>query len=158
MSSSEAEMEHQKEKTKEKGKGEKKGAIGFSKPEADVTGAHIRHISLQKAELDIDVKITNPNPIPIPLVDIDYSIESDGRKLVSGLVPDKGTIHAHGFETINIPIVLIYDDIKSTYHDIKPGSIIPYKVTVAFLVDVPIIGRITIPLEKNWGNTHTLQA
>ncbi|KAJ4797995.1 hypothetical protein LUZ62_049241 [Rhynchospora pubera] len=104
--------------------------------------------AISKAKLDVDVKITNPNPIPIPLVDIDYSIETDGRKLVSGLVPDKGTIHAHGFETINIPIVLIYDDIKSTYHDIKPGSIIPYKVRVALLVDVPIIGRITIPLEK----------
>ncbi|KAL0452871.1 UNVERIFIED_CONTAM: Desiccation-related protein PCC27-45 [Sesamum latifolium] len=89
-----------------------------------------------------------PNPIPIPLIDINYLIESDGRKLVSGLIPDAGTIHAHGSETVKIPVCLIYDDIKSTYNDIKPGSIIPYKIKVDLIVDVPVFGRLTLPLEK----------
>ncbi|XP_072973686.1 desiccation-related protein At2g46140 [Typha angustifolia] len=129
--------------------GEKiEGAIGFGKPTADVSGVHIPHINLHKAEIVVDILITNPNPVPIPLVDMDYLVESDGRKLVSGLIPDAGTIHAHGSETINIPILLIYDDIKDTYQDIKPGSIIPYKIRVALIIDVPIIGRITLPLEK----------
>ncbi|OAY76994.1 Late embryogenesis abundant protein Lea14-A [Ananas comosus] len=129
--------------------GEKiEGAIGFGKPTADVTGVHIPHINLEKAEIVVDVLITNPNPVPIPLVDIDYLIESDGRKLVSGLIPDAGTVHAHGSETVKIPVVLIYDDIKSTYKDIEPGSIIPYKIRVALIVDVPILGRLTLPLEK----------
>ncbi|XP_072990152.1 desiccation-related protein At2g46140 [Typha latifolia] len=129
--------------------GEKiEGAIGFGKPTADVSGVHIPHINLHKAEIVVDILITNPNPVPIPLVDIDYLVESDGRKLVSGLIPDAGTIHAHGSETVNIPILLVYDDIKDTYQDIKPGSIIPYKIRVALIIDVPIIGRITLPLEK----------
>ncbi|KAI4377979.1 hypothetical protein MLD38_015526 [Melastoma candidum] len=129
--------------------GEKiEGAIGFGKPTADVTGIHIPSINLKKAELVVDVLIKNPNPVPIPLVDINYLIDSDGRKLVSGLIPDAGTIHAHGEETITIPVTLIYDDIKSTYDDIKPGSIIPYKIRVELLVDVPVFGRLTLPLEK----------
>lgn len=129
--------------------GEKiEGAIGFGKPTADVAAIHIPKINLKMLELVVDVLITNPNPIPIPLIDINYLIESDGRKLVSGLIPDAGTIHAHGSETVKIPVTLIYDDIKSTYHDIKEGSIIPYKVKVDLLVDVPIFGRITLPIEK----------
>ncbi|KAK8915971.1 hypothetical protein KSP39_PZI023306 [Platanthera zijinensis] len=123
-------------------------AIGFGKPTADVTAVHIPSINLQKAEIVVDVLVSNPNPIPIPLIDISYSIESDGRKLVSGLIPDAGTVHAHGSETVKIPVVLIYDDIKNTYADIKPGSIIPYRVKVDLIVDVPIIGRLTLPLEK----------
>ncbi|KAK1293847.1 hypothetical protein QJS10_CPA16g00030 [Acorus calamus] len=111
-------------------------AIGFGKPTAD------------KAEIVVDVLVKNPNPIPIPLIDINYLIESDERKLVSGLIPDAGTIHAHGSETVKIPMTLIYDDIKSTYADIKPGSIIPYKIKVDLIVDVPIFGRLTLPLEK----------
>ncbi|KAL0359308.1 UNVERIFIED_CONTAM: Desiccation-related protein PCC27-45 [Sesamum angustifolium] len=122
--------------------------IGFGKPTADVTAIHIPHINLEKADLVVDVLVKNPNPIPIPLIDINYLIESDGRKLVSGLIPDAGTIHAHGSETVKIPICLIYDDIKSTYNDIKPGSIIPYKVKVDLIVDVPVFGRLTLPLEK----------
>ncbi|XP_062212979.1 uncharacterized protein LOC133913753 [Phragmites australis] len=123
-------------------------AVGFGKPTADVSGIHIPHISLHRADLVVDVLIKNPNPVPIPLVDIDYLIDSDGRKLVSGLIPDAGTIHAHGEETVKIPVSLVFDDIKSTYKDIQPGSIIPYLVRVVLLVDVPIIGRIKIPIEK----------
>lgn len=129
--------------------GEKiEGAIGFGKPTADVTGIHIPSISLEKAEIVVDVLIKNPNPVPIPLIDINYLIESDGRKLISGLIPDAGTIHAHGEETVKIPVHLIYDDIKSTYDDIKPGSIIPYRIKVDLIVDVPIFGRLTLPVEK----------
>ncbi|XP_068662584.1 uncharacterized protein [Aristolochia californica] len=123
-------------------------AIGFGKPTADITGIHIPSINLQKAEIVVDVLVTNPNPIPIPLVDINYLIESEGRKLVSGLIPDAGTIQAHGSETVNLPLTIIYDDIKNTYDDIKPGSIIPYLIKVDLIVDVPVIGRITIPFEK----------
>lgn len=122
--------------------------IGFGKPTADVTAIHIPKINLERADLVVDVLVTNPNPIPIPLIDINYLIESDGRKLISGLIPDAGTIQAHGSETVKIPVSLIYDDIKSTYNDIKPGSIIPYKIKVDLIVDVPVFGRLTLPLEK----------
>ncbi|KAG6579715.1 hypothetical protein SDJN02_22270, partial [Cucurbita argyrosperma subsp. argyrosperma] len=122
--------------------------MSFGKPTADVTGIHIISINLEKAEIVVDVLVKNPNPVPIPLIDINYLIESDGRKLISGLIPDAGTIHAHGEETVKIPLKLVYDDIKNTYNDIKPGSIIPYRVKVDLIVDVPVFGRLTLPLEK----------
>ncbi|PIA52318.1 hypothetical protein AQUCO_01000289v1 [Aquilegia coerulea] len=123
-------------------------AVGFGKPTADVSAFHILSIDLKTAELQVDVLVKNPNPIPIPLVDIKYLVESDGRKLVSGLIPDAGTIHAHGSETVKIPVQLIYDDIKSTYQNINPGDVIPYKIRVELIVDLPVLGNITIPLEK----------
>ncbi|XP_060211346.1 uncharacterized protein LOC132638512 [Lycium barbarum] len=122
--------------------------VGFGKPTADVTAVHFPHINLKKAEIVADVLLKNPNSIPIPLIDINYLIESDGRKLVSGMIPDAGTIHALGSETVKIPVNLVYDDIKSTYRDIKPGSIIPYRIKVDLIVDVPVFGRLTLPLEK----------
>ncbi|KQK12191.1 uncharacterized protein LOC100833662 [Brachypodium distachyon] len=124
-------------------------AVGFGKPTADVSGIHVPHIGLDGADFIVDVLIKNPNPVPIPLVDIDYLVDSDGRKLVSGLIPDAGTIRAHGQETVKIPISLVFADIKNTYRDIQPGSIIPYLVRVVLLVDVPVFGRIKIPLEKS---------
>ncbi|KAK7300270.1 hypothetical protein RJT34_11111 [Clitoria ternatea] len=154
---------HKEEEKKEEGKGgfiekvkdfihdigEKiEEAIGFGKPSADVSGIHIPSINLHKADLVVDVLIKNPNPVPIPLIDINYLVESDGRKLVSGLIPDAGTISAHGEQTVKVPLTLIYDDIKQTYDDIKPGSIIPYRVKVDLIFDVPLLGRFTLPLEK----------
>ncbi|KAH0889974.1 hypothetical protein HID58_052403 [Brassica napus] len=110
--------------------GEKiEGAIGFGKPTADASAIHIPKINLERADIVVDVLVKNPNPVPIPL------IESDGRKLVSGLIPDAGTIKAHREET-------------STYNDINPGMIIPYRIKVDLIVDVPVLGRLTLPLEK----------
>ncbi|KAL2922427.1 Late embryogenesis abundant protein Lea14-A [Bienertia sinuspersici] len=130
--------------------GEKiENAIGFGKPTADVSGIHVPHISHHKAEFVVDVLVKNPNPVPIPLIDINYSIESDERKLVSGLIPDAGTIHGHSSETVKIPVSLIYDDIRETYHEIRTGSVIPYTIKVDLIIDVPVFGRITIPLQKS---------
>ena len=111
------------------------GAFSWGKPDADITGFHLPVINTKRAEVIIDVLITNPNPIPIPLVDMPYGIESDGRKLCSGTIPDAGTIHAHGSETIKIPLTLIYKDIIDTFDDIEPGQVIPYLVKVCVFLN-----------------------
>ena len=129
-------------------KGFIKENIGFGKPTAHVSGFHLPSITLDQADVVVDVMVTNPNPIPIPLVDINYVMESNGRKLASGTIPDAGTLRAHGSETLNIKTRIIYKDIKETYHDIHPGEVIPYKVKVELVVDVPVFGRLTLPLEK----------
>eukprot|EP00250_Pteridium_aquilinum_P011035 c19795_g2_i1 orf=296-1348(-) len=122
--------------------------IGFGKPTAKLSGFHLPKITLERADIVVDILISNPNPVPIPLVDINYLIESEGRKLISGTIPDAGTIHAHGSETVKIPVTLIYKDIKDTYDDIHPGEVIPYRVKVELIADVPVFGRLTLPLEK----------
>jgi len=124
------------------------GIFSWGKPDADIAGFNIPVLNTKRAEIIIDVLITNPNPIPIPLVDMIYEISSDGRKLCSGTIPDAGTVHAHGKETVKIPLTLIYKDIVDTFDDIEPGQILPYLAKVTMLIDVPVIGRVTIPLEK----------
>jgi LEA14-like dessication related protein len=124
------------------------GIFSWGKPDADIAGFNIPVLNTKRAEIIIDVLITNPNPIPIPLVDMIYEISSDGRMLCSGTIPDAGTVHAHGKETVKIPLTLIYKDIVDTFDDIEPGQILPYLAKVTLLVDVPVIGRVTIPLEK----------
>lgn len=122
--------------------------VGFGKPTAQVAGFHLPNITLERADVVVDVLVSNPNPIPIPLVEIRYLIDSENRKLISGTIPDAGTIHAHGSETIKVPVTLIYQDIKDTYDDIHPGEIIPYRLKVELIADVPVFGTITLPLEK----------
>ncbi|XP_058103460.1 late embryogenesis abundant protein Lea14-A-like [Magnolia sinica] len=126
-----------------------KEVIGFGIPTAFVTGIRIASIDLKKATLVFDVLVTNPSRFTIPLTDINYLLESDDRKLLSGLIPDSGTISPKGSTTIVIPVTLVYEDILNTFTDIRPGSVIPYKMKVEFGVEVPIFGKKTIPIEKS---------
>ena len=93
-----------------------------------------------------DVLVTNPNAIPIPLVDINYLINSNERKLISGTISDTGTIHTLVSGIIKVPLTLIYEDIKSTNSEIEPDTILPYRALAELIVDVPVIARITIPV------------
>lgn len=106
------------------------GAFSWGKPDADISGFHLPVINTNLPEVIVHILITNPNPVPIPLLDMIYDISSDGRKLCSGTIPDAGTVHAHGSETIKIPLTLVYKDIIDTFDDIKPGQIIPCLVKV----------------------------
>lgn len=124
-------------------------AFTFGKPEADVQTIHIPHLSTEEASIVVDVLITNPNPVPIPLVDIEYLIETNGNKLVSGLIPDAGTIHGHGSELVKIPVTINFKEITETFEDINPGQIVKYLLRVTLVVDVPVFGRFSIPLEKD---------
>nr|XP_043617634.1 desiccation-related protein At2g46140-like [Erigeron canadensis] len=122
--------------------------VRFGKPTAELAAIHITKINLKQADLVVDVIVTNQNPVPIPLVDIKYLVESNERKLASGLISDARTIHARGSEIIKIPLTIVYDDIKKVYADIEPGIMLPYKVKVDLIVDVPVIGKVSLPLEK----------
>ena len=72
-------------------------------------------------------------------------IHDIGEKIEGAIGFGKPTADVTGLHVNSINLV---DDIKNTYADIKLGSIIPYRIKVDILVDVPIFGRITLPLEK----------
>lgn len=124
-------------------------AIGFGKPTADFVAIHLPSITLKKADLVIELLIKNPNPLPIPLVDINYSVESGPRSLVSGKIPDAGTIKSHGEQVVKIPLTLVYKDLIDTFDDFEPGSVFPYKIKVDLIADVPIFGKVTLPLDAD---------
>lgn len=126
-----------------------KKIIGLGTPTAYVSGMSITSIDLKKAALVFDVVIANPSRISFPLADMDYSVESKERKLLSGTITDAGTIEAKASSTVKIPVTLVYEDILSTFSDIKPGSVIPYKLAVTFTVKIPIFGKATVPFEKS---------
>ncbi|RWR81477.1 desiccation-related protein isoform X1 [Cinnamomum micranthum f. kanehirae] len=122
--------------------------LGLGTPTAYVSAVRISSIDIKKADLVYDVLVVNPSRISFPLADISYSVESDGRKLVSGSITDAGTLLPKASTTIKMPVTFVYEDILSTFADIKLGSIIPYELGVQFMVTIPIFGKATISLGK----------
>lgn len=122
--------------------------IGLGIPTAYVSAVHISSIDLTKASFVFDMLVKNPSRISFPIADMSYLVDSAERKLVSGTITDAGTIEAKSSSTIKIPVTLVFQDILSTFTDIKPGSVIPYRMKIEFMVDVPIFGKSTVPVEK----------
>eukprot|EP00246_Nothoceros_aenigmaticus_P006079 TRINITY_DN18837_c0_g1_i1.p1 TRINITY_DN18837_c0_g1~~TRINITY_DN18837_c0_g1_i1.p1 ORF type:complete len:301 (+),score=64.54 TRINITY_DN18837_c0_g1_i1:312-1214(+) len=124
-------------------------AIGFGKPTVDLVAIHVPKINTKKAELVVELLIKNPNPIPIPLVDVNYEVQSGARSLVAGKIPDAGTIKSHGSQTVKIPVTLVFKDLIDTFDEFEPGSVFPYKIKVDLIADVPVFGKLTLPLDAD---------
>ncbi|GBG42162.1 hypothetical protein CBR_g75560 [Chara braunii] len=124
-------------------------AFTFGKPTADFKGMKIPHISTKDIKLVFHIEVKNPNPIPIPLCDIVYKIVINDREFVKGTSPDAGTLHSHDSKVIDIGVDLVFKDIRDTFTDLQPGSMVNYLLRATFLVDIPVFGRFEIPIDHD---------
>lgn len=121
----------------------------MSKPSARVTGASISDLALDKAGLLFDVEVTNPYSIPMPLASLDYTINSDGKKLVSGKQSLDGLIPANGSRTIQLPVNIVFQDALNILSGVKPGEVVPYDAALNLSADAPGLGPLTLPVKKS---------
>jgi LEA14-like dessication related protein len=122
---------------------------GAPKPTAHVIGTSIRGLSLENIVLLFDVEVENPYAASLPLVDLGYSLTSSGQKFLEGTLKPTGAIPAHGKQVIQLPATVPFSSLYAALKGVKPGAIVPYTADFRIGVDVPVLGRIDVPLSKS---------
>jgi LEA14-like dessication related protein len=122
---------------------------GAPKPTAHVVGTSIRGLSLENIVLLFDVEVENPYAASLPLIDLGYSLTSGGQKFLEGTLKPTGSIPAHGKQVIQIPATVPFSSLYAALKGVKPGAIVPYTADFRLGVDVPVLGRIDVPLSKS---------
>ncbi|MCL7022297.1 hypothetical protein MKW94_013512 [Papaver nudicaule] len=124
---------------------DKVGAI--KKPEADLD-VDVSKLDLHGVTLMANVSITNPYSHDIPICEVKYTLYSAGKEIVSGTMPDPGDINENDVTLLKIPVKVPYDMLVSIAKDLGRDWDIDYEVKLWLIVDLPVIGNITIPLSK----------
>ncbi|XP_072964300.1 late embryogenesis abundant protein Lea14-A-like [Typha angustifolia] len=122
--------------------------VHVKKPEADLTDVSIKHVSRESATFHGQLEVYNPYGHSIPICEISYSLKSAGREIVSGTLPDPGSLRAEEKTTMEIPLKVPYDFLISIMKDMGRDWDIDYELRVGLTVDLPIIGNFTLPLSK----------
>jgi LEA14-like dessication related protein len=122
---------------------------GAPKPTAHVIGASIRGLSLENIVLLFDVEVENPYAASLPLIDLGYALSSGGKKLLEGTLKPTGSIPARGKQVIQLPATVPFSSLFAALKGVKPGAIVPYTADLRIGVDVPVLGRIDVPLSKS---------
>jgi len=76
----------------------------MAKPAASLKDVNFLSATLEAASLAFDVEIENPYSVDLPLSDLDYSLASAGRELLSGVAELKENIPAKSSRLISIPV------------------------------------------------------
>ncbi|HKQ24306.1 MAG TPA: LEA type 2 family protein [Burkholderiales bacterium] len=119
------------------------------KPTARIIGTELKNLSLQKIDLVFNVEIANPYAVDLPLLDLAYAVGSGGTSLVQGNIKPSGAVPARGTSVIQLPARITFASLIRTLKDVRPGSVVPYKADMTLGVDVPVAGRLTLPLSKS---------
>lgn len=125
------------------------GEANIRRPQVDFAGAKITGLSFDTAELLFDLKIRNPNSVGLTMAGFDYDFLINNGSFLKGK-QDKGLeIAAAGESAVQLPLSLRYVDLYQTYQSLKDQDLSNYQINFGFVFDVPVLGRVNIPVSKS---------
>ncbi|KAI4355131.1 hypothetical protein L6164_003933 [Bauhinia variegata] len=115
-------------------------------PEANINDVDFKSLSFGSAEYLAKVSVTNPYAVPLPICEIKYSLKSAEREIASGTIPDPGNIKANDTTMLDVPVKVLHSVLMSLARDIGADWDIDYQLDLGLIIDLPVVGNITIPL------------
>ncbi|XP_071700894.1 desiccation protectant protein Lea14 homolog [Rutidosis leptorrhynchoides] len=118
------------------------------KPEATVTDVDLKGVNLSSVTYNAKVNVSNPYSTPIPIGEIRYVLKSSGSEIASSTIPDPGSLKGSGDTMLDVEIKVPHSVLISLAKDIAVDWDIDYELLVYLVVDIPLIGDISIPVSS----------
>ncbi|NP_001296983.1 hypothetical protein SEVIR_3G132100v4 [Setaria viridis] len=119
------------------------------KPEASLDSVSFKSMSRECITLHSNVNISNPYDHRLPICEVTYTLKCAGKVVASGTMPDPGWIAASDSTKLEIPAKVPYDFLISIVKDVGRDWDIDYELQVGLTIDLPIVGKFTIPLSTS---------
>jgi LEA14-like dessication related protein len=96
--------------------------------------------------LAFDVKVDNPNPVAISLAGLDYDLKLLGSRFLQGEQPTGLKVAANGSSQVQVPLRLGFQQLMSSYRQLKGAERADYQLDLGMGFDVPLLGRVRVPI------------
>nr|XP_043621158.1 desiccation protectant protein Lea14 homolog [Erigeron canadensis] len=120
----------------------------MEKPEATVKDVDLKSVCLSNVTYNAKVNVTNPYSVSIPICEIRYVLKSFGSVIATGTVPDPGSLKGDGDTLLDVEIKVPHSVLVSLVKDIARDWDIDYDLQVNLVVDLPLLGEFTIPVNN----------
>ncbi|MCU7828725.1 MAG: LEA type 2 family protein [Candidatus Thiodiazotropha sp. (ex Myrtea sp. 'scaly one' KF741663)] len=116
------------------------------KPTAQVNGVRLTSLDFEGMDLAFDVQVDNPNPVGISLAGLDYDLSLLGSRFLKGDQPMGMRLAANGNSSVEVPMRLGFQQLLSTYQQLKGADSAGYQLDLGMGFDVPVLGRVRVPV------------
>ncbi|EXC35127.1 Desiccation protectant protein Lea14-like protein [Morus notabilis] len=117
-------------------------------PEASLTDMDLKRVSVDSVEYLAKLSVDNPYGHSIPICDIDYTLKSAGSVIASGKIPDPGSLKAKDTTLVEVPVKVPHSLLVTLIKDVGRDWDIDYELLLDLIIDLPLVGNITIPLSR----------
>ncbi|KAI3905511.1 hypothetical protein MKX01_038401 [Papaver californicum] len=117
-------------------------------PEATLTDVDVKSVGFTSVTLLAKISVNNPYITPLPMVEVDYTLKSLNNVILTGKVPDPGNLKAKGITLLEVDVKVPYSILLSVVKDVSTDWDLDYELLLGLIIDLPLIGNITIPLSQ----------
>ncbi|KAH9604143.1 hypothetical protein KSS87_010483 [Heliosperma pusillum] len=118
------------------------------KPEASIDDFDLKNVARSGITYQAKLGVLNPYSHSIPICEISFCLKTDNRVIASGKVPDPGSIEEKTTTMLEVPMLVPHDILKSLVKDLWKDWDIDYELDIGLIVDLPVFGNFTIPLNS----------
>ncbi|GAB2271762.1 hypothetical protein Dimus_006592 [Dionaea muscipula] len=116
------------------------------KPEASIEDVDIKGVGRDGVTYKAKVGVKNPYSHSIPICELSYTLKSAGRVILSGIMPDPGSLAGDATTMLEVPMKVPHSILVTLVRDIGVDWDIDYELDLGLTIDLPIVGNFTIPL------------
>ncbi|MCU7924442.1 MAG: LEA type 2 family protein [Candidatus Thiodiazotropha sp. (ex Dulcina madagascariensis)] len=117
------------------------------KPTVQVVGVKLTGLDFEGIDLAFDLKVDNPNPFPIDLAGLDYDLKLLDSSFLKGEQPMGLSLAADAGSRIKVPLRLGFQQLMSTYRQLKHVDRAAYRLDLGLGFDIPVLGKVRIPID-----------
>ncbi len=114
------------------------------RPSAEVTDVSLRSLSVESVILRWTLRVTNPYTVSLPINEVGYRLDAGGRRFLQGTLHPETSVPAGGSTTVPLETEVPFDRLRETLESLKPGSVVPYRASLALQVEAPVLGPIAV--------------
>ncbi|KAH6789250.1 Late embryogenesis abundant protein [Perilla frutescens var. frutescens] len=120
----------------------------MAKPEASVDDVDLKHVGRDGITYLAKITVVNPYGVSIPVCEIIYTLKSVDRVIASGKIPDPGSLKGNDKTLLEVEMKVPHSVLVSLMKDIGADWDVDYTVEIGLLVDLPVLGNFTIPINR----------
>jgi len=121
-------------------------------PKVSLDALRLRNLSLTGADLELRVGLTNPNAFSMMMERLQYQLEINETRWISGDARENTQIMEKGDSFINIPISISFLEVgRSVYKLFTGNDSLNYQFggNVDLATSVPLLGQVNLPFDRS---------
>lgn len=122
--------------------------VSVQKTTLSISDYRISALTLEDIAFTFDVEVNNPNPWSVSVSEYSYDFQISEQSLVTGSQTTALNINASQASIIQVPVQFSFRDVYATISDVREQEETSYSMNTRVTIDVPILGVIDLPLEK----------
>ncbi len=124
------------------------GCVSMQKPEVELEAVRFLSMDFESVQLAFDLKVHNPNRIGITLSNWDHDFQLYGHSLLKSEQKTPQSIDALMSSKFEVPVQIRFQEVFQIVKELSQQDTLRYHLFTHFGFDVPLLGRVEIPLEK----------